>query len=70
MLPIFILIDFPMHVDRISAPIIYDAILCLKVVFIFANSADPDEMPPYAVFHLGQNCLPKYLFTGIQIEKG
>ena len=34
------------------------------------NSADPDEMPPYAAFHLGLHCLPKYLFTGIQTEKG
>ena len=35
-----------------------------------ANSADPDEMLPYAAFHLGFHCLPKYLSTGIQIEKG
>ena len=32
---------------------------------ILANSADPDEMPPYAAFHLGFHCLPKCLFTGI-----
>ena len=25
----------------------------MKIVFILANSADPDEMPPCAVFHLG-----------------
>ena len=30
------------------------------------NNAEPDEMPPYAEFHLGLHCLPKYLFTGIQ----
>ena len=30
------------------------------------NSADPDEMPPYAAFHVGLHCLPKYLFTSIQ----
>ena len=29
------------------------------------NSADPDEMLPYAAFHLGLHCLAKYLFTGI-----
>ena len=23
------------------------------------NSVDPDEMPPYATFHLGHDCLPK-----------
>ena len=43
--------------------------LCISVlgdsVFIQANSADPDEMPPYAAFHLGLHWLSKYLFTGI-----
>ena len=43
----------------------------LKIVFILTNSADPDEMPPYAAFHLGLHCLPfKYWFTVIQNEKG
>ena len=37
--------------------------------FILANSTDPDEMLPYAAFHLGLHCLPKYPFTGIQNEK-
>ena len=27
-------------------------------------------MSPYAAFHLGLHCLPKYHFTGIQNEKG
>ena len=27
-------------------------------------------MLPYAAFHLGLHCLPKYLFTGIKSEKG
>ena len=40
----------------------------LKTVFILANSAEPDEMPPCAAFHLGLHCLPKYLFMGIQNE--
>ena len=31
----------------------------LKIVFILANSADPDEMLPYAAFHLDLHCLPK-----------
>ena len=31
--------------------------LSLKIVFILVNSADPDEMPPYAAFHLGLYCL-------------
>ena len=39
---------------------------CLLTFFIIlANSADPDEMPPYVAFHLGFQCFPKYLCTGI-----
>ena len=37
---------------------------------IIANSADPDEMPPYLSFHLGLQCLPMYLLSGIENEKG
>ena len=47
-----------------------DMFLSFKIFFILANSADSDEMPPYAAFHLGLHCLPKYLLTGIQNEKG
>ena len=43
--------------------------LCWKIVFIFANSADPDEMPPFAASHLGRPCLLKYLFAVIQSER-
>ena len=46
-----------------------DAFLSLKIVFISAHRAEPDEMPPYAAFHLGLHCLPKYLFTRIRISK-
>ena len=42
--------------------------MCLLLV-IFENIADPDEMPPYAAFHLVLHCFPKNLFTGIQNEK-
>ena len=38
--------------------------------FTFANCVDPDKMPPYATFHLGLHCLPKYMFTSIQNLKG
>ena len=31
--------------------------MSLKIVSIQANSADPDEMLPYAAFHLGLHCL-------------
>ena len=45
-----------------------DACLSLKIVFIFANIADPCEMAHCAAFHLGLHSLPNYLFTGIQNE--
>ena len=32
--------------------------ISLKIDFIFANSADSDEMSPCAAFHLGLHCLP------------
>ena len=41
----------------------------LKILFILANSIDPDEMPPYASLHLGLHCLSKYLFITIQNEE-
>ena len=41
-----------------------ESVLCL------VKSKDPDEMPPWAAFRLGLYSLPKYLFTGIQNEKG
>ena len=36
----------------------------LKVDFVLANSADPDEMPHYVAFHLSFHCLQKYRFKG------
>ena len=44
--------------------------MSLNIVFILANSADLDEMPFYAAFHLGTHCLPKYLFISSQNKKG
>ena len=35
--------------------------MSLKNVFVFANSTEPDEMPPNTAFHLGLHCLSKYL---------
>ena len=32
--------------------------LSLNIDFVFVNSADPDEMPHEAAFHLGLHCLP------------
>ena len=34
----------------------------LKIVFVLANSLDPDEMPKEEAFHLGLHCLPKDAF--------
>ena len=39
---------------KISAVYIF---LYLKIALILASSADPDEMPPYAAFHLGLHYL-------------
>ena len=77
--------DHPIRIDTISMalsilyckglPVKISRKLCVSIpeycfyLFILANSADPDEMPPYAAFHLGLHCLPKYLFTGIRNEK-
>ena len=36
--------------------------LTLKIVFVLANTVDADEMPHYAVNHLGLHCLPKDSF--------
>ena len=37
--------------------------LSLKIDFVLANSADPDEMPP-CPHCLGPHCLSKYPFRG------
>ena len=44
--------------------------MSLKILNILAISADSGEMLPYAAFHLCLHCLPKYLSTNIQNEKG
>ena len=72
-LTLFILIDFPTHIDTISMgfSILYFKGLHVKNfefqyisvpedIFTLANSADLDEMLHYAAFHLGLHCLPKY----------
>ena len=37
--------------------------------FVLANSADSDEMPPYAAFHLSLYCLSQYRL-GVSAIKG
>ena len=39
---------------------LFPNIFPLKIVFVLANSVDPDEMLHYLAFHLGFHCLPKY----------
>ena len=48
----------------------YDEKMSLKIDFNIANSADTDEMLPYAAFYLGLHCLPMYLLICIWNEKG
>ena len=80
---LFILMHYPIRIDTISMSLsilyfkgfsvqisINGVFLSLKIVFILANSADPDEMLPYAAFHLGIHCLRKYMFIDIQNETG
>ena len=40
------------------------------IVFVSANSADPDEVPLYVAFHLGLHCLLQYPFRDFQNTKG
>ena len=42
--------------------------LSLKINFVLANSADPDEMPHHVAFHLGLHCLQKFSFRGFQVN--
>ena len=44
--------------------------LSLKIVFALKQiaSVKPDEMPHYAVFHLGLHCLPKYTYRSIRMS--
>ena len=42
----------------------------MKIDFVLASSADPDEMPHYVAFHLGLHCLPKHPFRGFRHRKG
>ena len=75
--------DFPIQINTIGEglSIIYfmgshveisklEVLQSFKIVLVVANSADPDEMPHYAAFHLGLHCLPKYPFRGFQKGKG
>ena len=51
---------------------VFSLSLKTALIEVFANSVDPDEMPPYVAFHnhLGLHFLPKYLFNSNQNEEG
>ena len=64
-LTLFILIDYSIHIDTISMELSIlffkgfqvkistkDVFLTMKIVFILASSADPDELQLYSAFHL------------------
>ena len=42
----------------------------LKIDFVLANSAGPDEMLYYVTFHLGLCYLPNYPFSGFWSVRG
>ena len=78
-LTLCILMGFPTQIAslRMGLSIIYFKrfpnkyrLQSLNIVFIIANSADPDEMQQYVAFHLGLHCLPNYPFNGFQNRKG
>ena len=75
--------EFPIKFDTVKSgwSIVYtegsqviiekkNVFLSLKIDFVLANSADPDEMPHNTAFHLGLHCLPKYPFCGFWSSKG
>ena len=62
-LTLFILIDFPIHIDSISMDL-------STSVFILANSADPGEMPAYLSSGTSPFCkVPVYLVSRIKTVK-
>ena len=50
-------IVFHKHSFQFSINIV---LFCLKIIFIFTNSVDSDEMQHYAAFRLSLHCLQKY----------
>ena len=48
----------------------YGVLLSLTVLYILANSADPDKMQHFAAVHLDLYCLLKHPFKCFQYTKG
>ena len=53
-----------------GSQVITTAFLSLEIDLVLASSADHDEMPHYAEFHLGLHCLQKFQFKGFMFAKG
>ena len=53
--------------SHVTAQIVF---LFLKIIFVLANSVDPDEMLHYAAFHLDLHCLTKCTFRSHWYTKG
>ena len=62
----------PFQESRNSLPMInwwYCILLSEDLFFTFTNSVDPGEMQQYAAFHLGLQCLQKYSFRSLQVQR-
>ena len=69
--------DYPIHVYticmvlsilRVACQFFFiknEVFLSLKIVFILANIADPDEMPLISGISSGSSLFPKYLFVSL-----
>ena len=53
----------------ISTTYVTYVVQSLVILFILANSADPNGMPRFVAFHLGLSCFPKYPLDVPSIEK-
>ena len=64
--------DCPVYIIKGHQPKFpnYQSFLTVKIFFTLTNSADLDEMPHFAAFHLGLHYLPKYRFMGFQYIMG
>ena len=65
--------EFPIKIYTIKSEwsIVYiEGSILLYFYLCSAISAEPDERPRYAVFHLGLHCVPKYPFRGFLFSNG
>ena len=53
----FVIVVFPDHTHLLFLISKQNGSFFLKIIFVLANSVDPDEMPDYATFYLDLLCL-------------